>query len=248
MIAVLLVAVAATALGDEPLVQVFPSGPTVPENVLRIELRFSVALHPALSISNIKLVDANGHEIKDPFLDLLLPSSDDKRVTILFHPGRVKTGVGANVALGRALHAGENVTLVIDHPALAKPVCKTWQVTAFDSESPQPARWTFESPRPGSRSPLVLHLDKSISSTAEKLIAIRGPDGERLAGDGRLENGETVWHFVPYRPWQAGNYAVVTHPDLEDCAGNRTCAPFEAAGESRIRDKAGTVQPFGLSK
>jgi len=235
-------------LGAEPSVVVYPSGPTVPENLLRIELRFSTPLRPPLNINNLELVDANGFEIKDPFLDLLLPSPDDKRVTIIFHPGRVKTGVGANLALGRALHAGESVTLVIDHPALAKPVRKTWQVTAFDGESPQPARWTFEHPQLGSRSPLVIHLDKSISSTAENLIAIRGSDGERLAGVGRLENGETVWHFVPSRPWQAGNYAVVTHPDLEDCAGNRTCAPFEVADESRIPDEEGTVQPFELLK
>jgi len=244
----LLVAVATTALGGTPSVQVFPSGPAVPENLLRIELRFSAPLHPPLSIDNIELVDVNGLKIKDPFLDLLLPGPDGKRVTILFHPGRVKTGVGANLALGRALHVGESVTLVIDHPALAKPVRKTWQVTAFDAESPQPARWTFEHPRLGSRTPLVLRLDKPISSTAETLIAIRGPDGERLAGDGRLEYGETVWRFVPARRWRAGNYAVVTHPELEDYAGNRPCAPFEVTNTSQICDDEGTVQPFELCK
>jgi len=57
-----------------------------------------------------------------------------------------------------------------------------------------------------------------------------------------------VWRFVPARPWQAGNYAVVTHPNLEDCAGNRTCAPLEEAGESGVRDDEGTVNPFELSK
>ncbi len=248
IIALLFAAASATALIAKPSVLIYPSGPTVPENLLRIELRFSSPLKPPLTLDQIKLTDAESVEIKDAFLDLPLPSADGKSVTILFHPGRVKSGVGANLALGRALHAGTTVTLVINHPALAKPVRKRWQVTAFDAESPQPAYWTFVPPRRGSRSPLVLHLDKPISSSAEHLIAIRGLDGSRLAGEASLENGETVWRFVPAQPWQAGSYAVVTHPDLEDAAGNRSCAPFEVVDTSRVRDAEGTVQPFELSK
>src|SRR6266436_6583833 len=235
----LLAAASATALIAKPSVLIYPSGPTVPENLLRIELRFSSPLQPPLTLDQIKLTDAEGVEIKDAFLDLPLPSADGKSVTILFHPGWVKSGVGANLALGRALHAGTTVTLVINHPALAKPVRKSWQVTAFDAESPQPTHWTFEPPRLGSRSPLVLHLDKPISSSAESLIAIRGPDGGRLEGNTRLENSETVWRFTPARRWRAGNYALVAHPDLEDCAGNRPCAPFELADECRVRDEEG---------
>jgi hypothetical protein len=246
--AVLLFAVSVMAPAARPSILVFPSGPTIPENLLRIELRFSTPLRPPMSVEQVKLTDVHGVEIKDAFLDLPLPSSDGKRVTILLHPGRVKSGVGANLAFGRALHAGETVTLVVNHPGLAKTIHKTWQITAFDAESPQPAHWTFDPPRTGSWSPLVLHLDKPISSSAEHLIAIRGSDGSRLEGDARLENGETVWRFVPARPWQAGSYAVVTHPDLEDSAGNRPCAPFEVSDASRVHDEAGTVQTFELPK
>jgi hypothetical protein len=78
---------------------------------------------------------------------LPLPSPDAKRVTILLHPGRVKSGDHAHLVFGRALRAGSVVTLVVDDPALAQPVRKTWEVTAFDAESPQPAQWTFEPPR-----------------------------------------------------------------------------------------------------
>ena len=117
-----------------------------------------------------------------------------------------------------------------------------------DAESPQPLHWIVEPPQSGTRSPLVLHLDKPISSSAEALIAIRGPDGRRFEGKTRLEDYETVWHFVPAQSWRAGNYAVVTHPDLEDCAGNRPCAPFEGADASRVSDEEGTVQKFEVSK
>lgn len=234
-------------LGAEMSVLICPSGPTVPENLLRVELRFSAPLWPQLRMDQVALTDATGTEIKDPFLDLGLPSSDGRSMIILFHPARVKTGVGANLALGRALHVGDTVTLTIEHPALAKPVRKSWLITEPDTKSPQPAHWTFAPPQSGSRSPLLVHLDKPISLSAEHLIAIRGPDGSRLAGDARLENGETEWCFTPERPWHEGAYAVVTHPDLEDFAGNRPGAPFETTVAGQVRDGQGTVQPFQLT-
>lgn len=244
MVASLLSAAAASGYDTRPFGLVYPSGPSVPENLLRIELRFSAPLQAPLSIDHVKIIHGNGLEIERPFLDSPLPSPDGKRVTILLHPGRVKSGVRANLALGRALHAGSVVTLVVDDPALALPIRKTWEVTAFDAASPQPAQWAFEPPRRGSRDPLVVHLDAPISSSAEALIAIRGPDGRRVAGTTHLEDGETVWRFVPARPWRAGSHAIVTHPDLEDPAGNRPCAPFEMIGASRVRCGEGTVRPF----
>jgi hypothetical protein len=154
----------------------------------------------------------------------------------------------AVVAKHHGVKAFINMSLTIDHPALAKPICKTWLVTAFDAESPQPALWTFDPPRIGSRTPLVLHFDKSISSTAENLIAIRGSNGQRISGDAHLENGETVWRFSPARPWRAGSYAVVTHPDLEDAAGNRPCSPLEVRVTKEVRFESGAVLPFELAK
>jgi hypothetical protein len=244
----LLFAAAAAAFGASPSVVIYPSGLTVPENLLRIELRFSLALPAPLSIDHVKLFDAGGREIESAFLDASLPSADLRRVTILLHPARVKSGVGANLLFGRALHVGSVVTLVVDHPALAKPVRKTWRVAAFDAEPPQPTRWTFEPPRRGSRSPIVIQLDAPICSSAEALIAIRGPDGRRLDGTARLEDGETVWRFLPSRPWRAGSHAVVTHQDIEDPAGNRPCAPFELIDASRVRCEEGTAQPFEVVK
>jgi len=232
-------------LQAEPLAEVYPSGGIVPENLLRIEVRFSMPVEPALRVENLTLHTGNGVEIKNPFLDLLLPGRDGRRVTILLHPARVKSGVGANLAFGRALHAGETVTLIIEHPMLSTPVRKTWRVTAFDARPPRPERWTFEPPQPGSRSPLVVTFDKPVSSAAEDLIAVRGVDGLRLAGDAHLENGETTWRFVPTHPWATGSYAIVVHPDLEDVAGNRLDVPFESRGASRVSG-TGDILPFQL--
>jgi hypothetical protein len=225
---------------------VYPSGPAVPENLLRIELRLSAPLRAPLSIEHVKLFDADGHAIDDAFLDLPLPSADGRSVALLLHPGRVKSGVGANVLFGRALTAGSAVTLVVDDPALS--VHKTWQVTAFDATAPVPARWRFDAPVAGSRQTLTVHLDAAISSTAESLIAVRGPDGKRVRGRISLAEAETLWRFTPDRAWSSGAHAIVVHPDLEDPSGNRSCAAFELRDESSVACNESVEMPFAVGK
>jgi len=232
------------AFAARPVATIYPSGPSVPENLLRIEVRFSAPLSAPLDLEHVKLYDSAGEAIADPFLDLLLPSADGTRVTVLLHPARVKTGVGANVALGRALRAGSMVTLVVDDPLLARPARKIWRITGFDAESPQPSRWIFDPPLQGTRTPLVIRLEAPISSTAEDLIAVRAPSGQHVAGHTALEDGDTVWRFAPLQSWGAGTYAVVVNEDLEDPAGNRTGAPFEAAVASQALDVGMTSLAF----
>jgi len=246
LVPALLTATAASARAAPPVATIYPSGPTIPENLLRIELRFSAPLRMPLSIEHVKLLDAEGREIEGAFLDLPLPGADPRRVTLLMHPGRVKSGVGANLALGRALHAGSPVTLRVDDPSLGRPILKSWQVTAFNADPPDPSRWNFAIPVEGRRSPLRVHLHAPISSTADNLIAVRGPDGQRVAGRNQLEESETIWQLVPAQPWRAGHYALLTHPDLEDSAGNRPCVPFEEFRASRVRCDRGTARPFEI--
>jgi hypothetical protein len=249
-VALTLLTLIALAFGGEaksgeakPTASVYPSGPSVPENLLRIELRFSAPLASPVGIDHIKLLGSDGREIERAFLDLPLPSADGKRETLLMAPVRVKSGLSENLALGRALHVGSTVTLVVDAPELAGPIRRTWRVTGFDVDPPQPGLWTLDLPTRGTRQALLVHLHAPLSSTAEAFIAIRGPNGHRVAGVGRLADGETLWQFTPTAVWEVGRYAVVTHPELEDPAGNRPCGLFEALAASRVRC-AGTVQAF----
>lgn len=212
---------------------VTPSGDSVPENLLRIELHFARPLRHALAMDRVRLVDASGATIPDAFLDLPLPGDDGRSVTLLLHPGRVKTGVGANLALGRALRAGEDVALVVDDPQLPHPLRQRWHVMPALEAGVFDGAWRVDAPRAGTRGPVRVTLATALTASSAALIAVRDPQGGRLAGAVSLRDGETVWEFRPVTAWRAGRYAIVVHPRLEDVAGNRPCAPFEARDLAR---------------
>jgi len=90
-----------------------PSGDAVPENLLRIELHVAKPLVAPLAMDHVHLLDAQGRDIPGAFLDLPLPGDDGRTITLLLHPGRVKTGVARDglVAITEGLKAGEKVVI-----------------------------------------------------------------------------------------------------------------------------------------
>lgn len=235
-----LLAVSAIANGANPAParpagSVTPSGDSIPANLLRLELRLDQPLPPPLEMRYVHLLDASGRSIDDALLDIALPSQDERGYTILMHPGRVKSGVGANLALGPALRENEEVSLLIDDPRLRRPLRKTWRVSAPLRLPIATGQWRLEAPAPGGRQALTLRLAAPLNAGAAQMIAIAGDDGRRVGGRAWLEAGESVWRFAPATPWRAGGYAVRVHPDIEDPAGNRLCSAFEQAGQSARR-------------
>lgn len=227
---------------------VSPAGPEVPENLLRIELRFDSALRQPFDLRHVKLLDARGAVIEAPFLDLPLRGRDGRTITLLLHPGRIKTGVAPNLALGPVLHAGETVTLVVDGPAVGLPLRaslrKTWVVTAALRQPIDPSAWRFEPPSAGSLAPLQVVLDRPLTAGALHWLAIADAQGRWLAGSARMNDDELRWQFTPAWPWRAGAHSLRVHPALEDVAGNRLCAAFEQATLSAVDCRTGGERPF----
>ncbi|MGC1550992.1 MAG: hypothetical protein WA777_20910 [Rhodanobacter sp.] len=213
---------------------IFPSAGTVPENLLRIEVQLDHPLDTPLDMRHVALIDATGKPIVDALLDIPLPSRDGREVSILLHPGRIKTGVGANERLGMALHRGEIVTLVIDDPQFGSPIRKSWLVTPAIRKPIEPASWKVTTPAVGTREALRIAFPVMLDSAAKNLIAVAGSNGERLPGQATLSNGEARWSFVPDKPWADGQYDIRVHPSLEDPAGNRACSAFEQIAQSAL--------------
>ena len=231
-------------------VEIHPAGPSVPANLLRFELRFDPPERQPFDVERLTLLDGDGHEIPHALLDAALPDTDGRRITVLLDPGRVKTGVGPNLHAGRALQEGATVSLrVAGRERDAAPVVKTWRVTAAAVQPLQPALWRLTAPRRGTRDALTVDLRTPISSAGERLIAVVDARGRRVDGSTALSDGDTTWRFRPSRPWATGLHRLVTHPSLEDPAGNRRCAPFEAPRLSAVACEAASLEftPKGAS-
>ncbi|MEP7298974.1 MAG: hypothetical protein ABI702_22540 [Burkholderiales bacterium] len=219
----------------------------MPANLLRIELRADHALSGPLDLKRVHLFDADGREIVGAFLGLALPDRDGRNVDVLMHPGRIKTGVGPNLALGPALHAGQRVTLRIDDPQLGPPMMRHWIVTGDLRQRVDLAGWTLQTPAAGTRKPLIVGFVAPMSRRARTMIAVADEHGVRIHGLVELSGDELQWRFVPTRPWSAGRYVLRVHPDLEDVAGNRVCARFEQAALHGVVCNADGRRPFSIA-
>lgn len=232
-------AVLCMGMGGGHVVAVYPSGASVPANLLRVSIRFdrppAGPVLPRLSLAGARLAPGQA-----PFLDQELWAPDGRTLTLLFDPARVKTGVGANEILGRVLREGEEVTLRLDGQAI-----KAWRVAAADTEGPKPRRWRVHPPRSGARDPLRLELGAPIDMLDQDLVAVAAPDGRRVAGAVALRDGERRWSFTPDRAWSPGAYQVLVSPELEDEAGNAVAQAFEFSGQPVSAEDAPPVSlPF----
>jgi len=192
-------------------------------------------------LPRLALLDAARKPIDSPFLDQELWSPDGKVLTIMPHPGRVKTGLIARNELGPILSAGDNVTLTLDGRAI-----KRWSVGATDEIGPVASSWKVSAVRIASKQPVAVVLDGPIDGRDVDYLAIAEAGGDRVAGNARLSRGETTWTFTPNIPWQAGNYTLVAHGTLEDPAGNRLGGHFETRMDSPPEYPIDAVIPLAV--
>ena len=224
--------VAGTSVED-----VYPTGRELPENLLRFYIYFSAPMGQDDILSAIDLLDSDGAPLGGVFLSnrFDLWSPDRRRLTLLMDPGRVKTGLAANVAMGRALVAGETYSLRVSAHAqdakgcpLIAPHVVTFTASAADITSPNPANWTLDVPDAGTRTPMAVMLDDPVDhlSLAYRL-RITDQTGDPVAGRIDLDDAETRWIFTPSVAWRSAPYNLNIDPRLEDLAGNRFDAVFD---------------------
>lgn len=216
------------AMAQEAVAAVYPSGPTVPANLLGISVQFAEPPRGPgrldLSLAGVALAGA-----RSAFVDQDLWTADGRTLTLLFDPARLKTGVGANATLGRVLHAGERITLT-----LRGVPTKTWDVTDAQAGQLDPRRWTITRPdRAEAATPLVIRFDHPVDALDRGLIAVVSPEGDAVPGEAVLLDGEGAWEFRPAAPWRAGVFRIAISPDLEDSSGNTVSEPFEVDRQTR---------------
>jgi hypothetical protein len=213
------------------LLRVYPTRDVLPENQLKFYLHFSGPMARGEVYRRVSLYEGS-RKVDLPFLELgeELWDRENRRVTLLFDPGRIKSGLVPREEEGPALEKGKTYTLVVDGAwldAASRPLeasfRKTFRVAEPDATQPDPKTWAWKIPKAGTREPLELTFPEPLDAgLLARVLVVEGVDG-----DVQLDREETVWRFTPKAPWKAGAHALVVDTVLEDLAGNSLERKFE---------------------
>jgi hypothetical protein len=239
---------------------IFPSGDSLPENLLRCYLCFSNSMQRGRAEGHIKLLGPDGKPAPDvlyrPPVELWDRSM--RHLTILLDPGRLKRGVGPNRELGPPLKPGDEYTLAIESGMVdlsGHPLCmglyKRFRVIEAVREPIAIEQWKISPPATKSFEPLVLMFPKPLDwALLQRTITIASEEGKPVDGRIVIDEGERRWSLTPILPWAPGAYYISIAPSLEDVCGNSMLEafdrPFRAATEL-VKEAAPRSIPFHLA-
>ena len=239
-------------LSSPPTVQaIYPTTDVLPENLLKFYIHFSEPMCRGEAYKRIHLMHEK-IEIQDPFLELgeELWDVEQTRFTLFIHPGRIKHGVKPREDSGLPMTDGKEYSLEIDEtwlgadsqPLAAKHV-KKFRVVAADEEQPNPVNWKIGTPKADTRKPVTLTFNEPLDhAMLNRVLQVRDPAGEAIAGKVTVTDHETVWSFEPAHPWKRSDYAIEIATNLEDLTGNSIARPFETKME--VEGEAALVAPL----
>lgn len=218
-----------------------PSQSVIPANTLRFYLTFSEPMARGQVRDQIRLIRQDGQRVPSPFLNLEteLWDNDQKRLTLILDPGRIKQGVGPNTLAGAPLVDGESYRLIVSGEmrsaqgvAVGADRSVVLRVGPAERRAIDPHAWQVSAPMAGSSAPFAVAFDRIMDTGAvRRLLKLEGPDGESV--NGKLYTDGGGWSLAPLTPWREGQYRLVVDPELEDVAGNTIRAALDA--------KAGTI-------
>ncbi|WP_460955682.1 Ig-like domain-containing domain [Spirosoma litoris] len=228
----------ALAPDDKPeLLAIYPTQDSLPDNLLKIYLKFSRPMREGQSLNYVSLIKNKTDTLAGVFLDLQpeLWNADRTILTLWLDPGRIKRDLQPNKRLGTPLQAGEHYQLVVsrDWPdqqgaTLAKPVAKSFRTISRDGLSPTPTRWTISQPKSGGEQPLEVAFGEALDySLLTETMHVFTPTGQLVAGSWQIGKEEKMGLFTPDVPWQTGEYRIRIEGRLEDLAGNNLNRLFD---------------------
>ncbi len=166
-------------------------------------------------------------------------SPDQRRYTVFFDPGRVKTDLVPNLELGRALVEGRRYTIAIDRGwkdvagrEIATEFRKTILVGPPVDRPLDVKDWKVASPRAGTRDPLVVIVPWPLDHALFARTVGVSAGGEAVEGIAEVQPGDTEWRFVPAAAWQAAPHEIVVLSVLEDPSGNGIDRAFEVDSQA----------------
>jgi Bacterial Ig-like domain len=212
-------AVLALAAASAPrAVEIQPRAQTIPATTLRLYVVFDKSARGWVRQNQVKLLTADGQAIvPSPFMDFgqELWSTDGRRLTVLFDPGRVKRDVEGPGSDAAPLKPGRAYQIEVG-------AYRTSFRVGPPNRSPlDPKNWQMSSP-PTKSGPLQIVFDRVMDSAlVTHQLKVTTPDGKPVEGRTELTAEGTTWRFIPKSEWRPGTYRVVVGTVLEDVSGNR---------------------------
>ncbi len=237
------------------LLSLEPQLSIVPANILRFYLYFSTPMRRNSPYQYIHLIDQQGDTVKQAFFPADPPLWDrqGKRLTLLFDPGRIKSGLDSHEAWGLALKINQQYNLVVEEKfssylgqTLSGPVSHSFVVGPVDAQSPQIKNWKISAPRAYSQDYLMITFDEPMDrAQAMRWIQVQQSQEKSVKGKVHFSD-EGNWVFRPDLPWEVQPYEILVNNQLEDLAGNSLRKPFEmsAGGTETMAPVGWITRPF----
>lgn len=219
------------------LVAIYPLLDTLPENLLKLYVRFSKPMRSGESLQFIHLLDKNQDTLRNVFLNLQ-PELWDTTGTVLtlwLDPGRIKRGLTLNRTLGNPLKMNETYHLVISSTwkgqsglNLAQTYRKTFVAGKRDEQAPDLKQWQLQLPKVGTTASLEIKTRETLDHyLLSESIGIVDQNNSPVKGEIRLGKKDQQLLFVPTKPWKAQRYRLQIDARLEDLAGNNLNRVFD---------------------
>ncbi len=223
--------------GATKLTAIYPSADTLPENLLKIYLKFSKPMRRGVSGQYLSMLNEKGDTLKNIFLNLdsELWDEEGRQLTVWLDPGRIKRGLQPNERDGNPLQKGSVYTFAVSTEwtdlqgaKLNKPYTKKFIAVAKDIQSPDPSTWIIKIPKSSSRQALSISFPEALDfALLYNTISIVQPGGHTFNGEMKVNNKEHSLLFYPKTNWKRGTYHFKIDSKLEDLAGNNLNRLFD---------------------
>lgn len=212
------------------VVALYPSSDTLPENLLKIYLRFSSPMQEGVALQHLHLLNSKGDTIPDIFLNLQpeLWSNEGTTLTVWLDPGRIKRNLIPNQRLGNPLVAGGSYSIRVDSAwkntqgqPLKHSFVKRFVAGERDESSPRITQWHLSLPAARTTQPLQVYFPEPLDYfLLKETVQVFDEKGDVVEASSRVVKGEQCLSVVPAQPWRAGRYRLLAAAYLEDLAGN----------------------------
>jgi len=218
------------SIDEAKVVMIYPLANELPENLLRFYVYFNTPMKKGQALKHIKLVDAAGNVDNHAFMEFKqeLWSTDGKRLTLLFDPGRIKRGVSTNRELGPALLEGNHYQLTISGAwkdvhgqALSVETIKEFVVSPAYHQHIEIKDLVIQKPEANSDDSLRILFDRLMDhALVQSMIRIEDENNKLIPGHWETSEEEKIVQFIPKEPWKKGTYRIIMDSRMEDVAGN----------------------------